>query len=70
MHVIVIVIGLIVVASLALVVAIGRMFRKAAPNQAIIVYGFRKPRVIKSGAAVIFPRGGDVSRAHARIDEL
>ncbi len=55
MHLIVIIVGLAVVAILALLVAIGRMFRRAAPNQAIIVYGFRKTRVIKSGAAVIFP---------------
>ena len=55
MHVMLIVVGLIVVATLFLLASIGRMFRKAAPNQAIIVYGFRKPRVIKSGAAVIFP---------------
>src|SRR6202789_2067377 len=52
---IVIVVGLVVVATLALFVALARMFRKAGPNQAIIVYGFRKPRVIKAGAAVIFP---------------
>ena len=49
-----------VIAGLVLVVlflfiAIGKMFRKAGPNQAIIVYGFRKARVIKAGAAVIFP---------------
>jgi len=50
-----IIVGLCVVAILALLYGVGRMFRKAAPNQAIIVYGFRKPRVIKSGAAVIFP---------------
>ncbi len=55
MHVMLIVVGLIVVATLFLLISVGRMFRKAAPNQAIIVYGFRKPRVIKSGAAVIFP---------------
>jgi flotillin len=50
-----IVVGLCVIAILALLFSIGKMFRKAAPNQAIIVYGFRKARVIKSGAAVIFP---------------
>ena len=48
-------VGLAVVAILFLLVALARMFRKAGPNQAIIVYGFRKPRVIKAGAAVIFP---------------
>jgi flotillin len=52
---VVIIVGLAVVAMLALLIALGRMFRKAGPNQAIIVYGFRKPRVIKAGAAVIFP---------------
>ena len=49
------IVGLSVAVIVILLVAVGRMFRKAAPNQAIIVYGFRKPRVIKSGAAVIFP---------------
>lgn len=32
-----------------------KMFRKAGPNEAIIVYGFRGRRVIKGGGAVIFP---------------
>ena len=50
-----VVVGLVVLATLALFVALARMFRKAGPNQAIIVYGFRTPRVIKSGGAVIFP---------------
>ena len=50
-----VIIGLLVIGALALLVALASMFRKAAPNQAIIVYGFRKARVIKSGAAVIFP---------------
>ena len=50
-----VIVGLSVLALLALFIAIGRMFRKAGPNQAIIVYGFRAPRVIKSGGAVIFP---------------
>jgi flotillin len=51
----VIIVGLVVVATLALFVALARMFRKVGPNQAVIVYGFRKPRIIKAGAAVIFP---------------
>jgi len=50
-----IIVGLAILATLALVVLMGKMFRKAGPNEAIIVYGFRKPRVIKAGAAVIFP---------------
>jgi len=48
-------VGLGVIIILAVFIAIGKMFRKAGPNQAIIVYGFRKPRVIKAGAAIIFP---------------
>ena len=48
-----IIVGLAVLATLALAVAVAKTFRKAGPNQAIIVYGFRKARVIKAGAAVI-----------------
>ena len=55
MQSITVIVSLALFALFALAIAIGRMFRKAAPNQAIIVYGFRKPRVIKSGAAIIFP---------------
>ena len=51
----VVIVGLAVIMLLALFVGLARMFRKAGPNQAIIVYGFRQPRVIKSGGAVIFP---------------
>ena len=55
MSVTVIIVGLIVVATLALVSSISRGWRKAAPNQAIIVYGARKARVVKSGATFILP---------------
>jgi flotillin len=51
-----VIVGLAVLVLLLLFVAVGRTYRKAAPNQAIIVYGgIRKPRVIKSGATIIFP---------------
>jgi flotillin len=52
---------IIIVAALVLFVTFGllsvlaKMFRKAGPNEAIIVYGFRGPRVIKGGGAIIFP---------------
>jgi len=52
---VIIIVGLIVLATLALFVLMAKMFRKAGPNEAIIVYGFRGPRVIKGGGAVIFP---------------
>jgi flotillin len=32
-----------------------RMFRKAGPNEALVVYGFRGPRVIKGHGTIIFP---------------
>jgi flotillin len=47
--------GLMVVALLALMMAIARMYRKAGPHEAIIVYGFRGTRIVKGGGTVIFP---------------
>ena len=46
------------VAALVLIILMGilaRMYRKAGPNEALIVYGFRGPRVIKGHGTVIFP---------------
>ncbi len=51
----------IAVASLAvfalvfLISVFARLFRKAGPNQALIVYGFRGPRVIKGRGTVVLP---------------
>jgi len=45
-------------AALMLIILMGilaRMYRKAGPNEALIVYGFRGPRVIKGHGTVIFP---------------
>src|ERR1700675_1116423 len=45
-------------AALVLILLMGilaRMYRKAGPNEALIVYGFRGPRVIKGHGSVIFP---------------
>jgi flotillin len=52
---IIIVVALILFTTFALLSVIAKMFRKAGPNEAIIVYGFRGPRVIKGGGAIIFP---------------
>src|SRR6201984_2157264 len=44
--------------ALTLIIVLGilaRMYRKAGPNEALIVYGFRGPRVIKGHGTVIFP---------------
>ena len=50
-----IVVGLIVVGTLILFAIMAKMFRKAGPNEAVIVYGFRGPRIIRGHGAIIFP---------------
>ncbi len=52
---VVVVVGLCVLVVLLLVAMIAKMFRKAGPNEAIVVYGFRGPRVVKGHGTVIFP---------------
>jgi len=52
---VIIVIGLIVLVTIVLLSLLARMFRKAGPNEALIVFGFRGPRVIKGHGTVIFP---------------
>src|SRR5438309_90968 len=52
---VIVIVGLIVLATLFVLSTLARMFRKAGPNEALIVYGFRGPRVIKGHGTVIFP---------------
>ena len=52
---IIIIVALVLFTTFALLSIVAKMFRKAGPNEAIIVYGFRGPRVIKGGGAIIFP---------------
>ena len=47
--------GIGVLVLIILMGIIARMYRKAGPNEALIVYGFRGPRVIKGHGTVIFP---------------
>src|ERR1700693_1384282 len=47
--------GLVVVAILFLMGLMARMYRKAGPNEALIVYGFRGTRIIKGGGTIIYP---------------
>jgi flotillin len=47
--------GLMVVSLLLLFVMLARMFRKAGPNEALVVYGFRGTRVVKGHGTIIFP---------------
>jgi flotillin len=50
-----IIVGLVVIVTLIILGLMAKMFRKAGPNEAIIVYGFRGPRIIRGHGAVIFP---------------
>jgi len=47
--------GLLVLTMLLLVATIAKMFRKAGPHEALIVYGMRGTRIVKGGGTVIFP---------------
>ncbi|MFL6447003.1 MAG: flotillin family protein [Bryobacteraceae bacterium] len=47
--------GLAVVAIFAVTTAIARLYRKAGPHEAIIVYGMRGTRIVKGGGTVIVP---------------
>src|SRR6202050_5726040 len=47
--------GLMVLALLLLMSMFARLYRKAGPHQALVVYGFRGTRIIKGRGTVIFP---------------
>ena len=51
----VLIVGLSVLGLIFVIGILARMYRKAGPNEALIVYGFRGPRVIKGHGTVIFP---------------
>src|SRR3954454_25049583 len=44
-----------VLAILFIMAMVARLFRKAGPHEAIIVYGFRGTRVVQGRGTVIFP---------------
>jgi flotillin len=52
---VIVVIGLIVLATLVLMGMLARLFRKAGPNEALIIYGIRGARIITAHGAVILP---------------
>jgi len=51
----VLIVGLAVLGLILVLGILARMYRKAGPNEALIVFGFRGPRVIKGHGTVIFP---------------
>src|SRR5438105_12886124 len=50
-----IVIGMLVLVLMFLMSLLARLYRKAGPHEALVVYGFRGTRVIKGHGTVIFP---------------
>src|ERR1700731_160634 len=51
----VLIVGICVLVLILFLGMVARMYRKAGPNEALIVFGFRGPRVIKGHGTVIFP---------------
>src|SRR5579875_1473557 len=52
---VIVIVGLSLLALIVLTGMLARMFRKAGPNEALVVYGFRGPRVVTGHGTVIFP---------------
>jgi len=50
-----IVLGMLVLVLMFLMSLLARLYRKAGPHEALVVYGFRGTRVIKGHGTVIFP---------------
>jgi flotillin len=51
----ILIVGMSLLALILILGMLARMYRKAGPHEALIVYGFRGPRVIKGHGTVIFP---------------
>ncbi|HEY7615346.1 MAG TPA: flotillin family protein, partial [Terriglobales bacterium] len=47
--------GLAVLALMLLLSMLARLYRKAGPHEALVVYGFRGTRVVKGHGTIIFP---------------
>src|SRR3984893_18927144 len=47
--------GLMVLAVLFLMAMFAKLYRKAGPHEALVVYGFRGTRIVKGQGTVIFP---------------
>ena len=50
-----VIVGLIVISVLLIMSFLMRLYRKAGPHQALVVYGFRGTRVVQGGGTVVFP---------------
>jgi flotillin len=52
---VIVIVGLAVLATLIIMALMARMFRKAGPNEALIIYGFGGAKVIKGHGAIVIP---------------
>jgi flotillin len=52
---IIVIAGLMALSIIFLLAMFARLYRKAGPNEALVVYGFRGTRIIKGRGSVIFP---------------
>src|SRR5512146_2893461 len=50
-----IVVGLCVLAMMFLMSMLARLYRKAGPHEALVVYGFRGTRVVQGGGTIVLP---------------
>src|SRR6202047_2336377 len=50
-----VIVGLIVLGTLLMMAVLAKMFRKAGPHEALIVYGFRGTRIVQGSGTIIFP---------------
>jgi flotillin len=50
-----VIVGLMVLAIMLLMSLLAKLYRKAGPHEALVVYGFRGTRVVKGHGTVIFP---------------
>jgi len=50
-----VIVGLMILCLIVLLAMIARLFRKAGPHEALVVYGFRGTRIVKGRGTIIFP---------------
>src|SRR5277367_2296064 len=52
---VIVVVGLSLIATVLLMALFTKLYRKAGPNEALVVYGIRGPRIIKGHGTIILP---------------
>ena len=61
-------VGLGVMVILFLMSGMARLYRKAGPHEALIVYGLGGTRVVQGHGTLVFPDGADLPRSVAGTD--